>query len=52
MMQEAVRAIAALSGKDVFVVAPSSSGWRMEWFWRDRAGARDNDNPERRATSD
>ena len=26
MMQEAVRAVAALSGKDVFVVAPSSSG--------------------------
>ena len=25
-MQEAVRAVAALSGKDVFVVAPSSSG--------------------------
>jgi hypothetical protein len=26
MMQEAIRAVAALSGKDVFVVAPSSSG--------------------------
>ena len=26
MMQEAVRAVAALSGKDVFVMAPSSSG--------------------------
>ena len=26
MMQEAVKAVAALSGKDVFVVAPSSSG--------------------------
>src|SRR5271166_5314039 len=26
MMQEAVRAVAALAGKDVFVVAPSSSG--------------------------
>jgi ATP-dependent exoDNAse (exonuclease V) alpha subunit len=26
MMQEAVRAVAALSGKDVFVVAPSPSG--------------------------
>jgi hypothetical protein len=26
MMQEALRAVAALSGKDVFVVAPSSSG--------------------------
>jgi hypothetical protein len=26
MMMEAVRAVEALSGKDVFVVAPSSSG--------------------------
>jgi hypothetical protein len=30
MMQEAVRAVAALSGKDVFVVAPSSSGVEIE----------------------
>jgi hypothetical protein len=29
MMQEAVRAVAALSGKDVFVVAPSSSGVKI-----------------------